>query len=118
MTTGLEDWRLENTNGRNILFYKGKNYIPKDTKLRWDIVKTFHDHQTAGHPVKLGLITQYNNITGGQDSGPLSKTMCRDVGLVNNSRLTERWSMCLCTLQAHHLDLFQNICTYLATTLE
>ena len=33
MTTGLEDWRLENTNGRNILFYKGKNYIPKDTEL-------------------------------------------------------------------------------------
>ena len=39
--------------------------------------------------VKLGLITQYDNITGGQDSGPLSKTTCRDVGLVNNSRLTE-----------------------------
>ena len=33
MTTGLEDQRLENTNGRNILFYKGKNYIPKDTEL-------------------------------------------------------------------------------------
>ena len=24
ITTGLEDWRLENTNGRNILFYKEK----------------------------------------------------------------------------------------------
>ena len=33
MTTGLEDWRLENTNGQNILFYKEKNYIPKDTEL-------------------------------------------------------------------------------------
>ena len=51
MTTGLEDWRLENTNGQNILFYKGKNYIPKDTELQRDIVKTFHDHQTAGHSV-------------------------------------------------------------------
>ena len=30
MTTGLEDWKLETTEGRNILFYKGKNYIPKD----------------------------------------------------------------------------------------
>ena len=39
--------------------------------------------------VKLGLIMQYDNITGGQDSGPLSKTTYRDVGLVNNSRLTE-----------------------------
>ena len=34
--------------------------------------------------VKLGLIMQYDNITGGQDSGPLSKTTYRDVGLVNN----------------------------------
>ena len=28
MTTGLEDWTLEEVNGQNILFYKGKNYIP------------------------------------------------------------------------------------------
>ena len=40
MTTGLEDWRLENTNGRNILFYKGKNYIPKDTELQQDMSVT------------------------------------------------------------------------------
>ena len=33
MTTGLEDWTLEEVNGRNILFYKGKNYIPQDTEL-------------------------------------------------------------------------------------
>ena len=59
MTTGLEDWRLENTNGRNILFYKGKNYIPKDTELRQDIVKTFHDHQIAGHPGEIGT---YNTV--------------------------------------------------------
>ena len=59
MTTGLEDWRLENTNGRNILFYKGKNYIPKDTELRQDIVKTFHDYQTAKHPGEIGT---YNAV--------------------------------------------------------
>ena len=28
MTTGFEDWTLEEVNGRNVLFYKGKNYIP------------------------------------------------------------------------------------------
>ena len=34
MTTGLEDWTLEEVNGRqNVLFYKGKNYIPRDTEL-------------------------------------------------------------------------------------
>ena len=50
MTMGLEDWELDNTDGRNILFYKEKNYIPRDAELRRDIVKTFHDHETAGHP--------------------------------------------------------------------
>ena len=33
MTTGLEDWTLEEVNGQNVLFYKGKNYIPRDTEL-------------------------------------------------------------------------------------
>ena len=59
MTVGLEDWTIERTNGRNILFYKGKNYIPRNTELRRDIVKTFHDHETAGHPGEIGT---YNAI--------------------------------------------------------
>jgi len=59
MTMGLEDWELDNTNGRNILFYKGKNYIPRDAELRRDIVKTFHDHETAGHPGEMGT---YNAV--------------------------------------------------------
>ena len=59
MTTGLEDWKLETTEGRNILFYKGKNYIPKYIELRRDIVKTFHDHETAGHPGEIGT---YNAV--------------------------------------------------------
>jgi len=33
MTTGLDDWTVENSNRRNILFYKGKNYIPRNTEL-------------------------------------------------------------------------------------
>jgi hypothetical protein len=58
MTTGLEDWKLEKTNtGQNILFYRGKNYIPRNMALRRDIVKTFHDHETAGHPGELGTYT-------------------------------------------------------------
>ena len=59
MTTGLEDWKLETTEGRNILFYKGKNYIPKDIELRRDIVKTFHDHETTGRPGEIGT---YNAV--------------------------------------------------------
>ena len=55
----LEDWTLEKFNGKNILFFKGKNYIPWDDELRKDIVRTFHDNQTAGHP---GELETYNSI--------------------------------------------------------
>ena len=34
MTAGLNDWTIDKTDGRNILFYKGKNYIPRNTELR------------------------------------------------------------------------------------
>ena len=30
----LEDWTTQEFEGKNILFYQGKNYIPKDYKLR------------------------------------------------------------------------------------
>ena len=59
MTTGLDDWKIETQNGRNIIFYKGKNYIPRDTELRRELVKSFHDHETAGHPGKIGT---YNAV--------------------------------------------------------
>jgi hypothetical protein len=59
MTSGLNDWTVEQAFGRNILFYKGKNYIPKNTELRRDIVRSFHDHETAGHPGELGT---YNAV--------------------------------------------------------
>ena len=54
MTTGLQDWTIKDNNGQHILFYKGKNYIPRNTELRREIVHTFHDHETAGHPGELG----------------------------------------------------------------
>ena len=56
---GTEDWTVELFNGKNILFYKGKNYIPLNPKLRHDIVESFHDHETAGHP---GELETYNAI--------------------------------------------------------
>ena len=34
MKKGLEDWKIETTNGQNILFFKGKNYIPRNMDLR------------------------------------------------------------------------------------
>ena len=34
MTNGLEDWKIKMTNGQNILFFKGKNYIPRNMDLQ------------------------------------------------------------------------------------
>ena len=33
LRTGLEDWTTENFGDKNILFFEGKNYIPKDETL-------------------------------------------------------------------------------------
>ena len=30
----LEDWKIEEKDGKKILFYKGKNYVPKDQDLQ------------------------------------------------------------------------------------
>ena len=59
MTIGLEDWTLDTSNSRNVLFYKGRNYIPQNNELRRDVVQSFHNHITAGHPGEIGT---YNAI--------------------------------------------------------
>ena len=59
MTANLQDWTIEDYNRRHILFYKGKNYIPRNIDLQWEIVQHFHDYKTAGHPGELGT---YNAI--------------------------------------------------------
>jgi Integrase zinc binding domain len=55
----LQDWKIEEIDGQKTIFFKGKNYIPKDLELRRDIVKMYHNHETAGHP---GELETYNGI--------------------------------------------------------
>ena len=55
----LPDWTVEHIEGKQVLYYQEKNYIPKDEELRWDIAKMFHDHPTAGHPRELKT---YNSV--------------------------------------------------------
>jgi RNase H-like domain found in reverse transcriptase/Reverse transcriptase (RNA-dependent DNA polymerase)/Integrase zinc binding domain/Integrase core domain len=55
----LEDWKIEEVDNQKTIFYKGKQYIPKDQELQWDILKLFHDHETAGHP---GELEMYNAV--------------------------------------------------------
>jgi hypothetical protein len=64
----LEDWKIKVIDGNKTIFFKEKNYIPKDLELRRDIVKMYHNHKKAGHPGELGT---YNGTTGGQDYGCL-----------------------------------------------
>jgi hypothetical protein len=55
----LKDWRLEKLDEENVLFFKGRNYVPKDDELRRDILRMFYDHETAGHP---GELETYNSV--------------------------------------------------------
>jgi len=55
----LSDWTTELFNDKNILFYKGRNYIPKNQELRMEIAQKFHDSPTAGHP---GELETFNGI--------------------------------------------------------
>ena len=55
----LEDWKIEEVDGKKTIFHKGKNYILKDQELQWDVVKMYHHHKTAGHP---GELEMYNSI--------------------------------------------------------
>ena len=55
----LGDWTIEKFEGRDIIFFKGKNYIPRDDNLQRDITRMFHDHETVGHP---GELETYNAI--------------------------------------------------------
>ena len=55
----LGDWTIKKFENRDIIFFKGKNYIPHDDNLRRDITQMFHDHKTAGHP---GELETYNAI--------------------------------------------------------
>ena len=55
----ITNWKIEEINGQKTIFYKGKNYIPRDQELWCDIVKIFHDHKTARH---LGELETYNLV--------------------------------------------------------
>jgi hypothetical protein len=34
LKNNLQDWKIEEVDGRKMILFKGKNYIPKDLKFR------------------------------------------------------------------------------------
>lgn len=55
----MDSWTVETKDGQNMLFYKGKAYIPDDLELRREVVRKHHDVITAGHP---GELATFNSI--------------------------------------------------------
>jgi len=49
----LEDWAIDIFDEKSILFYQGKNYIPKNYELRKEIVEKYHYPISAGHPGEI-----------------------------------------------------------------
>lgn len=46
LTKGVEEWNCED----GLILFRGKVYVPKNTELRREIVKTCHDALSTGHP--------------------------------------------------------------------
>jgi hypothetical protein len=55
----LNNWEVEKFEGKPILFFKGKNYVPQNEELHRNITRMFHERETAGHP---GEIETFNSI--------------------------------------------------------
>ena len=56
----LSDWTTKDFKGKSILFYQGKNYIPKDYNLRKKIISQYHDLLSAGHPGEIETLNAIN----------------------------------------------------------
>jgi hypothetical protein len=42
----IMDWEVEEFKEENILFYKGKNYVPIDVEPQREIVQRYHNHNS------------------------------------------------------------------------
>jgi len=85
----LEDWEVEEFEGKNILFYKGKNYVPIDGDLGREMSKDITTIRWQDTQESFKHSMRLKSIIGGLDYEFLSRTMSRVVELVNSSKLTE-----------------------------
>jgi hypothetical protein len=85
----LMDWEVEEFEGENVLFYKGRTMCQSmqnsGGKLSEDtmIIQQQDIQENFKHSMRS------RNIIGGQDFESLSRTTSKDVEHVNNSKLTE-----------------------------
>uniref|UniRef100_A0A0W0FE14 Reverse transcriptase-rnase h-integrase n=1 Tax=Moniliophthora roreri TaxID=221103 RepID=A0A0W0FE14_MONRR len=50
--SSLSDWKFDD----DLLFYKGRAYVPNDVNLRQEIVQSIHEEQPFGHPRQFGIV--------------------------------------------------------------
>ena len=81
----LENWKIEEVDGKRTMFYKEKNYIPKDQELRQDMVKITKQLDTQGN---WKPTTRYNNTIGGQDFEHLWRITYKAVECANSLEST------------------------------
>jgi transposase InsO family protein len=44
------DWKVVKDNGQPIILYQNRKYVPRNNALRRELLRQYHDHETAGHP--------------------------------------------------------------------
>ena len=84
-----DDWTLEKFEDRNILFYQGQNYIPLDKELRRNILKTFHNHETAGHPGELQTYNAVQQHYWWPGLGPFVKNYIQGCGICQQFKIDQ-----------------------------
>jgi hypothetical protein len=80
----LMDWEVEEFEGENVLFYKGKNYVPIDAELRKKLSKDTTIILQRDILENFKHLMRSRNIIGGQGFESLSRTTSKDVEHVNN----------------------------------
>lgn len=56
MQDNLDNWSVETREGKHMLFYQGKAYVPNNIELCQQIVQNHHNAPTIGHPGELGTL--------------------------------------------------------------
>jgi len=62
MQPKFKDWQLEQQEQYNLLFFKGRVYIPDVQDLHQHVVSTYYDLPTMGHPGELETFNKVKTL--------------------------------------------------------
>jgi hypothetical protein len=67
LQNNLHNWKIEEIDGRRTIFYKGKNYTPRDQELQQDIVRCTTITKWQDTQENWKHITESDKTIGGHD---------------------------------------------------